>query len=307
MASFNRTGFKAFTAGGALAAFRQVHLVAGKLAYAGATDNDVIGVPTNATFADGDVVDVDMVSRPGTSLRVASGVINAPCAVFNDASGKVSASQATSAPQVGIALTSATADGDYIEVALAPSTNLAGIARGGINTDSLAVYNRPLNSMQKSDGTAVLPATAASGAFGYTPGTHGTNTPIVAGEAGASGGGTTDALRFQFALPVEYVAAGSVKVRVRAKLSASASGTCTLQVDAYASDNGGGVSANIGPGSGGKQNLTTAYANYDFVITATSLVVGSLLDIKVTGVCIDTATTALIQIGEIAVLADVKG
>lgn len=118
---FNPSGSKAFPNDYAnstsLLAYRRVALVAGVLAYAGATTRALgtLSVGTQATDTTGNVV---LPTTPGTKIMIAAGAVTQYSYVFQAASGKV---DDTGMILVGIALTAATADGDQIEVLELPS------------------------------------------------------------------------------------------------------------------------------------------------------------------------------------------
>jgi hypothetical protein len=183
------------------------------------------------------------------------------------------------------------------------------VGRSGIVQDDLKKYGIPLNLMGVTGTGALLGATAGtpSGAFGLTMGTHGTNSPVLVGEA-ASGNTKTNKARFTFALPAEYVDGESVTVRVRCKEAVGAATvSTTMDVECYKSDNEGGIGSDLCATAA--QDVTTSYANDDFVITPTGLVAGDVLDIELTGVTTDTGGTVgtILTIGSVEVLCDVKG
>ncbi len=169
-------------------------------------------------------------------------------------------------------------------------------------------YNIPLSDMRVTGTLAVLGNSAGtpSGAFGITPGSHGTNSPKLIGEA-ANANSKTNKCRFFFGLPAEYVANQSVTVRVHARITGNVAVSQTIDVTAYKSNGEAGVSADLCATAA--QTLTSSFADYDFVITSTGLAAGDMLDIELTGVADDTGGTAnkLIEIGSVEVLLDVKG
>lgn len=108
-------GYRTFIAGGAIARDLRVTLSSGKLAVAGATAKE-LGTIWEPTYNDGDAVSVVLSNKQGTCRMVASGAITAGAVVYTAAAGKISATQATGAFEVGIALTAAAGDGSVIEV-----------------------------------------------------------------------------------------------------------------------------------------------------------------------------------------------
>lgn len=115
MSQFVSTPKKKFIAGAAIGAHILVKLSSGKLAVAGLGD-EFIGTLDEAAFADLDIRSVHLKSAQGTLLAVASGAFTAGAVVYGRAVGKVDDISATSAIRLGIALETATAAGDIIEV-----------------------------------------------------------------------------------------------------------------------------------------------------------------------------------------------
>lgn len=107
----NKTGSKTFTTGAALGIGLRVKLTSGKLALAGATDQE-LGTTETISFADGDQQTVRLRSAGGTHIGIAAGVIAQGAEIFAAASGKVDDSGSLA---IGIALSAAAADGDQIE------------------------------------------------------------------------------------------------------------------------------------------------------------------------------------------------
>ena len=288
----------------ALAAWRRVHISSGLLDYAGASDTDAVGVLERAAFAAGDYVEYRMITAEGTCQVMASDAITAGASCYAAASGKVAPSGSV---LVGIAMEASSADGDIIQVMLNRTAITGTVGRSSITADT-ETMTLPLNRVGVTGTLAALGASAGTpaGAFGITPGTFGSATPILIGEA-ASGNSKTDYGRFLFALPVQYVAAGNVTLRIYAKISGNVNTAQTVGAAAYKSDKAGGVGASLIATAA--QTVTTAYVAYDFVITGTTLASGDLLDIQLTTIADDTGGTAnkLISIASIQLLMTVKG
>ena len=290
-----------------LAKYRRVRYdSSGNWAYAGASDTDAVGCLQRDALDLVTEINVEpfINSQFAAQIMVASTTITAPAAVYAAANGEVAP---TGTVLVGLALSSATATGDYVTVVPSAASILGSIARSSLTTDTQP-YGVPLSAV-KTHATLVALGSAAgtpAGDLGLTPGAHGTNTPILIGEA-ASGNSKSDAGRVIFELPAEYVAGGTITVRVRAAITGNVQVAQTVAVAAYASDGGGGVSASLCTTAA--QTVTTSFANYDFTLTPTSRVAGDVLDILVTAAANDTGGTAnkLIQIGAVSVLLQVKG
>ena len=232
---------------------------------------------------------------------VASKAIAAYTKVYAAAAGKISDSGTI---VVGYTLSeAATGDGALVPVVRVPALS----ARSGLTTDAATAYNIPLSRMGLSTTLAMLGASAGAGYFGMTPGTFGSAAPKLIGEA-ASGNTKTDTCRFLFALPAEYVAAGTITVRVKARMNNTLTVGGSIDVTGcYKTDGAAGIGSDLCTTT--LQALTTSFANYDFTITPTGLAAGDLLDIQLTGIATDTggATGYLIEIGAVEILLDVKG
>lgn len=298
------TGSVTFPNNSALGAYLRVKLSSGYLVVASDTE-DELGTLEHRTLADEPLAAVVPREDPCVRLMVASKSISKYAAVYAAAGGKVSD---TGTLIRGIALEAAGADGDQIRVLTGMASLVGSVGRSQLTEDALQAYSIPLQDAMVTATGARLGNTAGTpaGAFALTPGTHGTASPMITGET-ANNNSKTDKFRLLVPLPVEYVAAGDVKVRIRAKVGAAMAVAQTIAVTCYESDKGGGVSADLCATAA--QNLSTSFANLDFTITATALLPGDLLDIEVTGVANDTGGTAneKIYIGAVQLLCDVKG
>lgn len=114
MTQQTESGFKTFTAGEALEAFRRVKLSSGSVVYADAGE-EFIGI-TQDKVANGDPVTVALRSAARSYKAVAAAAVTAGAVIYGAADGKVD--DAASGVAQGTALEAATADGDVIEVLL---------------------------------------------------------------------------------------------------------------------------------------------------------------------------------------------
>lgn len=292
------------TAGVAIAQFLRVKISASVLALAGTTDDEVGVLEQNVLTTDtcAAVIPIDdQASRQG----IASEAITQFATVYAGASGKLAASGTLIR---GVALTSASGNGSIIEYLPQRASTTGDVPRTQLTTDSAAVFGVRLASLEATGTGAQLGASAGtpSGAMGLTIGTLGSAAPIVVGEA-ASGNTKTDKARFQFSLPAEYVAASAITLRVKCRSSVAATVSATIDASAYKSDGAAGVGADLVTTS--IITLSTTYTNRDFTITPTGLAAGDVLDIELVGVCTDTGGTtgAIIQIGAVAMLLNIKG
>lgn len=135
MSQYTEDNCRAFTAGGAIAAYLRVRLSSGVLAAAGVSEQE-IGTIENAAFASGDVRSVRLRNAYGTRKMVAAGAITAGAAVYAAAGGKITAT--VNPYPVGVALEAAGADNDIIEVMNGPAAVSLRVARGVHTTASAA-------------------------------------------------------------------------------------------------------------------------------------------------------------------------
>jgi hypothetical protein len=105
----------------------------------------------------------------------------------------------------------------------------------------------------------------------------------VVGTTTNSGGtnSATETCAFEYALPASYVAGSAITLRIRAKVSVARTTTQTI----------GAVVKTVADGALGSdinataaQSVTAAYANYDFTITPTGLVPGTILNVAITAI-----------------------
>lgn len=152
----------AFTSGEALEAYRRVKLSSdgASVTYAGAWD---VGIgTTKRQVANASSVNVKLWSLPGKRIMIASEAIAAGSAVYGAASGKVTDNFASGGPQIGIALTAATADGDEILVLLekggeellfaaVAQSDAVGASSSAEHTFSTGAFTLPAGQVRKGD------------------------------------------------------------------------------------------------------------------------------------------------------------
>ena len=186
----------------------------------------------------------------------------------------------------------------------------AEILRSQLKQEALAVYPVNLANLRVHDAIATnLPASAATDDLGFDTGTFGTEAPhVTAGDLKAAGA-TTRYARFLVALPAEYDSAETVQIRVNTKMETTiADTTCTVDVEAYEVASDLTVGSDLCTTAAQDMNSTSA-ADKDFTISATSLLPGDVLDVRVAIACNDAATGTAVEpvISKIALLADVRG
>ena len=192
---------------------------------------------------------------------------------------------------------------------LALTGTLPSIQRADLAQDSLASYPIPLTQLRVWDALQTnLPGTAAADDLGLIGGTFGSASPAVR-TSDAKASTTTQRARLPVPLPPEYVSAQRVRIRLHAGMVTTISdGTATVDVEAYKSDKEAGIGSDLCITAATSINSLTD-ADRDFDLTASGLVAGDVLDVRITIAITDTATaTAVIgQIGSVERLCDIKG
>jgi hypothetical protein len=125
MAQYYESGHRSFQVDAAYARGLRMKLsssTANLITVAGVADAE-IGTLTAASFANLDPADVLLNSSQGTREYVANGAITVNAKVYRAALGKVSATAAGAS--IGVALTSTSADGDFVEVLRGATTGSA--------------------------------------------------------------------------------------------------------------------------------------------------------------------------------------
>jgi hypothetical protein len=141
-----------------------------------------------------------------------------------------------------------------------------------------------------------LPGTPASDDLGIVYGTYGTGaTKVTTGDLKNTT--TTRYAGFELQLPENYVDAGQVVIRVRGGMDTTvASSSCTIDVQAFLINDDGTLGSDLVATAAQSINSLT-YADKDFVLTTSSLVAGSRLDVRITITVTDSATgTAVIGV-----------
>ena len=167
---------------------------------------------------------------------------------------------------------------------------------GLLDATGAAIETFPLQDC-KLQTLLQLAATAASGVFGLSAGTFGSASPVLVGET-IAGDTKTDYTRFLWTAPADYVAASNVTLTIHARVSDTVSGAKTLDVEAYKSNKEAGIGSDI-CATAAQTLSSSAWANYAFTLTGTTLVAGDVLDIRLTGVLTGTQTGPYISIGDI--------
>jgi hypothetical protein len=183
----------------------------------------------------------------------------------------------------------------------------AAISRSKLAEDALAPFPVPLEAI-KSNAGAALTAAETAGTFDITVGT---NTLVANGEV-TDNETEVSVAYFQFMLPAEYVAGGDVTIRMPAALIKTGSPTnngSTLDIEVFEQTNATAGSDICATAAVTFAALDTWY-NKDFTITATDLVAGDVITVKVTSSVVDSEAgggTIILNLAPPTVLVDIKG
>ncbi len=184
-----------------------------------------------------------------------------------------------------------------------------GINRTSLRQDDLAVFPIPFTDFRVHDAIqTVLPGTAASDDLGLYGGTFGTSQPLIRTQD-VKTLTTTLYARAQVRLPDSYVAAETVQIRLGVgMITTEADTTCTVDVQAYKVGKDNTLGSDICATSATNMNSDT-FDNKTFVITATTLVAGDVLDFRIAISVVDgaSATAVIAAIAAVDLLCDVKG
>jgi hypothetical protein len=193
------------------------------------------------------------------------------------------------------------------------NTGIAGdaaIARTKLAQETLTKYPIKLTDFRVHDAMqTVLPNPSANDDLGLYGGTFGTDSPMLKTYDVKAAGAVTLYARVLVELPAEYDDAETVEIRIHAEMQTTvADTTATVDVECYESDKEGGISADLCATAAQSIN-SLVDDDYDFTITATDLVSGDVLDIRIAVAVNDAATgTAVVAaIGSVELLCDIRG
>ena len=200
-------------------------------------------------------------------------------------------------------------DGIFVPGDITYSGSLVpGIARADVQQQDLQPYSIPVVSMRIHDNlSGLLPASATGDDLGIDGATFGTNSPSLL-SSDSKAATTTQYARFQFPLPVEYTSGQSVRVEVVAQMVTTVADTsATVDVQAYESDNEGGIGSHLCSTAAQSCNSLTA-ATLQFVLDGTALVAGEMLDVRLAVSIVDAATGTAVKarIGRTKILCDIQ-
>jgi hypothetical protein len=175
---------------------------------------------------------------------------------------------------------------------------------------NLQIYTVPWDIWRVHDAyQTLLPGTSATDDLGLIGGTFGTDSPSIQTYDVKAAGAQSLYARGAIVLPPNYVAGQTVELRCHAgMLTTVADNSCTLDVEAYESDEEAGISADLcATAAENINNLTLA--DKDFTITASGLEAGSLLDVRLTVAVNDASSGTVVKaiIGAVKLLCDTQG
>ncbi len=208
------------------------------------------------------------------------------------------------------ALSATTLAATTASITNAMCTSTMALARSKLAQDTTQPFTVPLTSMRTWDAFATnLPGTAAADDLGLDDGTFATAHPhLTAGDLKAAGA-TSRYARFVTQLPAEYDDGETVQIRLHAgMLTTVADVSCTADIECYSADEDTTISADLCTTAATTMN-SLSFSDLDFTISATSLVSGSWLDVRITIACNDAATGTVVEpvIGAVKLLCDIKG
>lgn len=186
---------------------------------------------------------------------------------------------------------------------VAAQTTAGELKRADLTEEALQPYGIPINQIMAADGAPL--------AVTETAGDHflnlGTNTINLRGEEAISETETSVSY-IQFILPPEYVAAGDVNIRIRCKIDgAGTNNGSTVDIEVYEQADMA-VGADLCTTAAQTFAAKSTWYNKDFVVTATGLVAGDILIIKLTSSVIENAGSALAFYSDPPkIMLDIKG
>lgn len=194
-------------------------------------------------------------------------------------------------------------------------TNTALSSQAAIDPAKLA--QRPLQSfpVRLTDGrvwdalATLLPSAAANDDLGLIVGTWGTDSPLLSAGDVKAAGATTRRARFLVPVPENYQDGETIQLRLRCAVETTVSDTtCTVDVEAYKGDGAGAVGSDLVTTAAQSINSLTP-ADVDFVIDASGVDPGDLIDVRVSIACNDAATATAVTpvIYSVSLLCDTRG
>lgn len=211
----------------------------------------------------------------------------------------------TGNPFMGKAAYAAAETDTEMYVALGTMQSGLSIARSVLVEDALQPYD-VMPVLKGADGADLALSETAGDFFKNI----GTNQDLIDGEATVNETEASIGI-FTFTLPPEYVAGGDIKIRAAAGVvlaGDAALTSATIDFEAYKQATDGTVGSDLVATAA--TAITTTIANKDFTVTATGLVAGDKLNIKMTTSVVEEAGgtgAANSRITRLQMLCDIKG
>lgn len=178
------------------------------------------------------------------------------------------------------------------------------INRSDLVQEDAKPYVIPMTAWRIHDAQQTNVTTAGNDDLGIVSGTLGSAMPKLR-SGDAHGASLTQYARCQFMLPVEYVSGETITLRVNAGMSTTVADT-TAAIDASVFLDGGGSDIVT---TAAQSCNSTDVANFDFTVTPTGVVPGSVLDIRLKAAIVDSATQTgvYLDVNKVTVLLDIQG
>lgn len=190
----------------------------------------------------------------------------------------------------------------------ASTSTLAALSRANLAQESAVVHPVPLTNLRKvAVLSSLLPAADDGTSLGLVNGTYLTSNPSLRTADEKAAGAVTRTARFLFPVPEHYVAGQAITVRLNAGMTTTVADTTATANIACVRQ--AAPTVDIGSTTGAQSINSLTAADKDFTITPTDVVVGDVLDIRVSVAVNDGATgTAVIgTVNRISILLATKG
>lgn len=179
------------------------------------------------------------------------------------------------------------------------------VTRAQCTAETSQVMGVSLAALMNDDGTP-LAATAAAGKFGRVVGGWGTGGVVLEGEA-ASGNSKTSTAHFMWFVPQNYEAGTNISFKVKARTSVVLATSSGLDLQAYKSDENGGVGSDLCATASQDINSAT-WAEYTFTVTGTTINPGDKIEFYLQCVANDAtgSNSGKSQIGNIDIVSTTR-
>lgn len=188
--------------------------------------------------------------------------------------------------------------------------NITGsVLRENITKDSQAEHPINLQDFRVWNAFQTPLGTAASDDLGITAGAFGTGNPYIISVDMNAAGAVTGYARCMFQVPVNYVAASTVKVNLSTgMLTAVASVSATVDVEVYKFGRDTLVTGSDLVTTAATSMNSLTFSDKSFTLTSTAISPGDILDIRIAIIANSaTASSHFAAIAAVEVLLDVKG